>query len=334
MPFLQEMLDDFKIVPIVAGDATPEQVSQVIDALWGGDETLIVISSDLSHYHDYATAKRLDQATSEAIEHLQYERLASDRRARSSDPRSVELVPLGKPGGSWARGGAAGQKRVHIVVDDQGRDAWSPSAARSLPPRRDCHRMLRGAVRPHASTGACAGAPRSPSGSCTRRGWPAAPVPTASSASPAASSAPSASTASVPSGPAAEISSSEATVRAFEPPPEKCGAGAAAARTTSPKMLLPARAVRLDQGEGLCAVLEDGTAACWGTHAFGASPTRAPGRGGAHPERGRRRCDECKRGAGVLPSAQRDRVRGREQLRARRSEATRGRRGAVAHGGS
>ena len=76
LPFLQEMLDDFKIVPIVAGDASPEQVSQVIDALWGGDETLIVISSDLSHYHDYATAKQMDKATSATIEHLQYEQLA------------------------------------------------------------------------------------------------------------------------------------------------------------------------------------------------------------------------------------------------------------------
>ena len=78
LPFLQEMLDDFKIVPIVAGDATPEQVSQVIEALWGGDETLIVISSDLSHYHDYESAKQLDKATSSAIEHLQYERLSPD----------------------------------------------------------------------------------------------------------------------------------------------------------------------------------------------------------------------------------------------------------------
>ena len=77
LPFLQEMLDDFKIVPIVAGDAAPEQVSQVIDALWGGDETLIVISSDLSHYHDYATAKQLDKETSAVIEHLQYELLES-----------------------------------------------------------------------------------------------------------------------------------------------------------------------------------------------------------------------------------------------------------------
>lgn len=75
LPFLQEMLDNFKIVPIVAGDASAEQVSQVIDALWGGDETLIVISSDLSHYHDYLTAQQLDRSTSKVIEQLQYEQL-------------------------------------------------------------------------------------------------------------------------------------------------------------------------------------------------------------------------------------------------------------------
>ena len=78
LPFLQEVLDDFKIVPIVAGEASPDQVSQVLDALWGGDETLIVISSDLSHYHDYATAKQMDTSTSQTIEQLQYERLASE----------------------------------------------------------------------------------------------------------------------------------------------------------------------------------------------------------------------------------------------------------------
>lgn len=76
LPFLQEMLNDFKIVPIVAGDATPEQVGKVIETLWGGPETLIVISSDLSHYHDYATARQLDQATSKQIENLQYDELA------------------------------------------------------------------------------------------------------------------------------------------------------------------------------------------------------------------------------------------------------------------
>ncbi|MDD1606818.1 MAG: AmmeMemoRadiSam system protein B [Methylococcaceae bacterium] len=75
LPFLQAMLDDFSIVPIVAGDASPEQVSQVLKLLWGGDETLIVISSDLSHYYDYKAAQKLDKATSTAIENLQYEQL-------------------------------------------------------------------------------------------------------------------------------------------------------------------------------------------------------------------------------------------------------------------
>jgi len=78
LPFLQEMLDDFKLVPIVAGDATADQVSEVIEALWGGDETLIVISSDLSHYHDYATAQQMDKATSKLIENLRYEALVSE----------------------------------------------------------------------------------------------------------------------------------------------------------------------------------------------------------------------------------------------------------------
>ncbi|MCK9396304.1 MAG: AmmeMemoRadiSam system protein B [Methylobacter sp.] len=78
LPFLQEMLDSFEIVPIVAGDASPEQVSQVLDALWGGDETLIVISSDLSHYHDYVTAQHLDKSTSKVIEQLQYELLTPE----------------------------------------------------------------------------------------------------------------------------------------------------------------------------------------------------------------------------------------------------------------
>jgi len=73
LPFLQEVLDSFTLVPLVVGEATPQQVSEVIEALWDGPETLIVISSDLSHYHDYETARRLDSATSRAIEALQPE---------------------------------------------------------------------------------------------------------------------------------------------------------------------------------------------------------------------------------------------------------------------
>ncbi len=73
LPFLQRVLDRFAIVPLVAGRASPEQVAEVLDRLWGGDETLILISSDLSHYHDYDTARRLDAATSRAIEALRPE---------------------------------------------------------------------------------------------------------------------------------------------------------------------------------------------------------------------------------------------------------------------
>lgn len=78
LPFLQNMLNHFKLVPIVAGDASADQVGQVIAKLWGGDETLIVISSDLSHYHDYATAQHRDQHTTEMIEHLDYHHLSSE----------------------------------------------------------------------------------------------------------------------------------------------------------------------------------------------------------------------------------------------------------------
>jgi AmmeMemoRadiSam system protein B len=78
LPFLQLVLGNFRLVPLVVGDATPEQVAQVIDALWGGDDTLIVISSDLSHYHSYADARRMDAATSQAIEHLRYEDIGYD----------------------------------------------------------------------------------------------------------------------------------------------------------------------------------------------------------------------------------------------------------------
>ena len=70
LPFLQEMLEDFTLVPIVVGDATAEEVSEVLEKLWGGDETLIVISSDLSHYHDYNTARAMDSETCLAIEEM------------------------------------------------------------------------------------------------------------------------------------------------------------------------------------------------------------------------------------------------------------------------
>ncbi len=70
VPFLQAVLGDFKLLPIVVGDAPPDMVAVVIDAAWGGPETLIVVSTDLSHFLDYAGCRRQDQATVAAIERL------------------------------------------------------------------------------------------------------------------------------------------------------------------------------------------------------------------------------------------------------------------------
>jgi len=69
LPFLQTLLASFQVLPLVVGDATPPDVARVLRRVWNGPETLIVVSSDLSHYHDYETARRLDVATAIAIEH-------------------------------------------------------------------------------------------------------------------------------------------------------------------------------------------------------------------------------------------------------------------------
>src|SRR6516164_6939558 len=68
LPFLQIVLPSFSLLPLVVGDATAHEVAQVLARLWSGPETLFVISSDLSHYHSYETARRLDAATAAAIE--------------------------------------------------------------------------------------------------------------------------------------------------------------------------------------------------------------------------------------------------------------------------
>ncbi len=73
LPFLQRTLSQFTLLPLVVGDATAKEVSEVLEQLWGGDETLVVVSSDLSHYLRYSEAKTVDLATSQAIEKLETE---------------------------------------------------------------------------------------------------------------------------------------------------------------------------------------------------------------------------------------------------------------------
>ena len=103
LPFLQRVLEDFTLVPLLVGNADHNLVARVLDALWGGPETLVVISSDLSHFHDYETACRLDGETASKIELLQPEKIDSDgacghraiggalRQARRRDLRTTAL---------------------------------------------------------------------------------------------------------------------------------------------------------------------------------------------------------------------------------------------------
>jgi len=79
LPFLQVLLGDFELAPIICGRATGEQVADLLERLWGGPETLIVVSSDLSHYLDYQGCRALDEKTCAAIERLDPAALTSEQ---------------------------------------------------------------------------------------------------------------------------------------------------------------------------------------------------------------------------------------------------------------
>jgi MEMO1 family protein len=67
LPFLQSLLDDFTVLPLIAGSAPAQHVASVLADLWDDDETLMIASSDLSHFHNYETARRIDATTCAAI---------------------------------------------------------------------------------------------------------------------------------------------------------------------------------------------------------------------------------------------------------------------------
>jgi AmmeMemoRadiSam system protein B len=116
LPFMQQVLGDFKLVPFVVGSATPQEVAQVLDALWGGQETLIVISSDLSHYLPYARACAIDEFTAETIlrltPHLTHAQacgatpingLLVAAQARGLEPQLLDLRNSGDTAGDKSR---------------------------------------------------------------------------------------------------------------------------------------------------------------------------------------------------------------------------------------
>ena len=70
LPFLKHLFPAARVVPVLAGDNNWPAAQRVLAALWGGDETVIVVSSDLSHYHDYAAAQKIDAGTAKTMERL------------------------------------------------------------------------------------------------------------------------------------------------------------------------------------------------------------------------------------------------------------------------
>ena len=78
LPFLQETLGDFELLPLVVGETKTEQITEIIQQFSEDTETLIVISTDLSHFHDYQTAREIDARTANAIELLEPNRLSTE----------------------------------------------------------------------------------------------------------------------------------------------------------------------------------------------------------------------------------------------------------------
>jgi AmmeMemoRadiSam system protein B len=116
LPFLQQVLDDFTMIPLAVGNATAEEVAEVLEALWGGPETLIVISSDLSHFLPYDEAREQDSATVRAILELEgpigHEQacggtpvngLLLSARRRGLKPRLLDLRNSGDTAGDRSR---------------------------------------------------------------------------------------------------------------------------------------------------------------------------------------------------------------------------------------
>jgi AmmeMemoRadiSam system protein B/AmmeMemoRadiSam system protein A len=96
LPFLQRVLGEFSLVPLVVGEAAPEKVAEVLERLWGCSETLIVISSDLSHYHSYESARRIDGATVRSI--LGFDPAISHEQACGATPLAGILIAAKRKG--------------------------------------------------------------------------------------------------------------------------------------------------------------------------------------------------------------------------------------------
>lgn len=96
LPFLQTVLDSFTLLPLVVGMASPEEVAEVLDKVWGGPETLIVISSDLSHYLPYDAAAQIDGRTADTI--LRLEETVTHQQACGGTPVNGLIIAARRHG--------------------------------------------------------------------------------------------------------------------------------------------------------------------------------------------------------------------------------------------
>jgi MEMO1 family protein len=92
LPFLQAVLDDFLLLPIVVGSADAEEVAAVLEPFWQDEATVFVISSDLSHYLDYASAQAIDRVTCDAIEQLAGHRIGDDQACGRNPVKGLLLA--------------------------------------------------------------------------------------------------------------------------------------------------------------------------------------------------------------------------------------------------
>ncbi|TWI74297.1 hypothetical protein LZ24_00900 [Desulfobotulus alkaliphilus] len=126
LPFLQKTLDSFTLVPLVVGETDAHKVASVLDDLWGGEETLILVSSDLSHFKDYASARTMDLKTAQAIEAMDLSGISPDAACGvyplrgfliSALRRSLKVHRLGL----YNSGDVSGDKAGEVV----GYGAWA-----------------------------------------------------------------------------------------------------------------------------------------------------------------------------------------------------------------
>jgi len=141
LPFLQQVLGEFSLVPFAVGTASAEQVAEAIERLWGGPETIVVVSTDLSHYHGYEAARRIDHATVARIAALEPD-LDHDQACGATPLNGLLLAArrrgmTARPLAACNSGDTAGDRdRVvgyaALAIDEAARPSSSDEAGRAL----------------------------------------------------------------------------------------------------------------------------------------------------------------------------------------------------------